>query len=1007
MQRTAKVLRPWRILLILVLSISSSAHAGELGKTAGDILQMSGAQGGLMVHLACGDGELLAAFAGDGKFLAHGLTTEAATAASIHESLAEKGLAGVAGAEALSLGRLPYASNMVDVLVGDDLPGLIKQGVKLSEIFRILCPYGSACLGVPVDARKDIEMQLAKAGIKNYRFERRSRLWLVIKKPLPAGMDSWTHWNHGPDGNPVSQDQLIERPNQIQWITGQRWGDRRLGEAPGRGGAVGIRTAGGRNYYVMGAGGAFSKTGHQLVARNAFNGVMLWFQNIKDLNKRLVVAADKEVYLDRAGEIVALDGATGKLLRTYGKADRCKHLLLADGVLVSFDSKGARAFDATTGKQKWSNAKVSQAGSPVVKAGKAFFAAGGGITCLDMNSGELKWSKRLPGRITIRFAFDDKLLICTSKKGSQTKYGLQYTALSATDGSEIWSYGCDRPSGRYTEAYLAGGLVWIQGYHDRKTRETDGFHNPKGGVSYKFDGLDPKTGKVSRSFLAPVMLLYACYPHYATDRFHLGIRPIYFTEWKTAKVTRFEATRQACQSNCGLAYGMFYGLYTASTMCNCVRPAMSGVSAFTSDGKTINGEPSVGEQARLVKGPAEAPESDFAPDSGDWPIYRYGMRRAAAVAAEIPARELTVAWRRSLLPAGSVAAGKANALRNDWILNEVCSDSITQATVAEGKVFVSLTHTRQIVAMAHGDGKVSWTFRAPARVDAPPTIRKGLCLFGCNDGWVYCLRADNGKLVWRFRAAPTDRRVVAYGQVESAWPVLGGVLVVEGRACVIAGRTTETDGGLYVHALDVKTGKPLWSKRCVKPDDGAVGGWNLRGMGRDYVGPADVLVSNGAAVGIAGHRSGCFSLKSGGKVSGGSLPHFGWNRSQHAQVMKTQYPPMATAGGRTCRPTSYTNKKTKKKHYFISMLGRDGWKIELPAPKLLDAVAIAGGTVVAAVSDGPNAAAGELRLLSSKDGSVLATHRLPAAPAFDGVSVAGGKVYVALQDGSIMCFGVK
>ncbi len=1005
MQRTVKMLRPWRILLILVLPVCSFAHAGEANKTAGDILQMSGAQGGLIVDLACGNGELLAAFAGQGKFLAHGLTTEAATAASIHERLADKGLAGVAGAEALPLDRLPYANNMVNVLVGDDLPRLIKKGVKLSEIFRVLRPYGSACLGVPADARKDIEMQLTKAGIKDYRFEQKSRLWLVLNKPLPAGMDGWTHWNHGPDGNPVSQDQLIERPNQIQWITGQRWGDRRLGDIAGRGGAVGVRTAGGRNYYIMGAEGAFSKTGYQLVARDAFNGVMLWFQNIKDLNKRLVVAADKEVYLDRAGEIVALDGATGKLLRTYGKVDRCKDLLLADGVLVSFDSKGARAFDVATGKQKWSNSKATRAGSPVIKGGKAFFTSGGGITCLDMKNGELKWNKRVRGGIL--FAFDDKLLTRTSKKGVQTKYGLRYTAISAKDGAEVWSYSCDRPSGRYTEAYLAGGLIWIQGHHDRKARKTEGFHNKKGGLSYKFDGLNLKTGEVSRSFLAPVMLQYACYPHYATDRFHLGIRPVYFTEWKTAKVTRFEATRQACQSNCGLGYGMFYGLYTASTMCNCIRPAMSGVSAFTSDGKTINGEVPIDGQGRLVKGLAAAPESASAPDSGDWPMYRRDMRRAAAVAAEIPARQLAVAWRRPLLPAGSAAAGKANALRSDWTLNEVCSDSITQATVAEGKVFVSLTHTRQIVAMGQKDGKVAWKFRAPARVDAPPTIHKGLCLFGCNDGWVYCLRADNGKLVWRFRAAPAHRRVVAYGQVESAWPVLGGVLVVGDRACVIAGRTTETDGGLYVHALDVKTGKPLWSKRCVKPDDGAIGGWNLRGMGRDYVGPADVLVSNGAMVGIAGHRGGCFSLESGRKASSGSLPHFGWNRSQHAQVMKTQYPPMATARGQACRPTAYRDRKTKKRHYFISMLGRGGWKIELPVPKLLDAVAIAGGTVMAAVSDGPNAAAGELRLLSVKDGSVLATHTLPAAPAFDGVSVAGGKVYVALQDGSIMCFGAK
>ena len=43
---------------------------------------------------------------------------------------------------------------------------------------------------------------------------------------------------------------------------------------------------------------------------------------------------------------------------------------------------------------------------------------------------------------------------------------------------------------------------------------------------------------------------------------------------------------------------------------------------------------------------------------------------------------------------------------------------------------------------------------AGGRIDTPPTIADGLCLFGSHDGWVYCLRAADGRLAWRFRAAP-------------------------------------------------------------------------------------------------------------------------------------------------------------------------------------------------------------------------------------------------------------
>ena len=47
--------------------------------------------------------------------------------------------------------------------------------------------------------------------------------------------------------------------------------------------------------------------------------------------------------------------------------------------------------------------------------------------------------------------------------------------------------------------------------------------------------------------------------------------------------------------------------------------------------------------------------------------------------------------------------------------------------------------------------------------------------------------ADDGGVVWRLRAAPLDERIVAYGQIESPWPVPGSVLVVDDVAYFAAG----------------------------------------------------------------------------------------------------------------------------------------------------------------------------------------------------------------------------
>jgi hypothetical protein len=106
-------------------------------------------------------------------------------------------------------------------------------------------------------------------------------------------------------------------------------------------------------------------------------------------------------------------------------------------------------------------------------------------------------------------------------------------------------------------------------------------------------------------------------------------------------------------------------------------------------------------------------------------------------------------------------------------------------------------------------GEMLWQFTANGRIDSPPTIYRGKVLFGSKDGCVYCLRASDGRLMWRFLAAPADRRIACFDQIESAWPVHGSVLVHNDTAYFTAGRSTYLDGGIRVYGLEPATGKIL------------------------------------------------------------------------------------------------------------------------------------------------------------------------------------------------------
>jgi hypothetical protein len=111
------------------------------------------------------------------------------------------------------------------------------------------------------------------------------------------------------------------------------------------------------------------------------------------------------------------------------------------------------------------------------------------------------------------------------------------------------------------------------------------------------------------------------------------------------------------------------------------------------------------------------------------------------------------------------------------------------------------------------DGREQWRFVAGGRIDSPPTVFGDLVLFGCADGYVYCLRTTDGELAWKFRAAPQDRRIVAFGQLESAWRVHGSILLDDGVAYCTAGRSTFLDGGIWVYGLEPNTGEVLHQTR--------------------------------------------------------------------------------------------------------------------------------------------------------------------------------------------------
>ena len=187
--------------------------------------------------------------------------------------------------------------------------------------------------------------------------------------------------------------------------------------------------------------------------------------------------------------------------------------------------------------------------------------------------------------------------------------------------------------------------------------------------------------------------------------------------------------------------------------------------------------------------------------AGDWPQFRYDAGRTAASPHELPSN-LQLSWTR-VLPTPRPAFPEETRL---------AYDASYEPVVLGGTMFVPSMVTDSVTALDTATGNERWRFFAEGPVRFAPVVREGKVYFVSDDGYLYCVDADDGALCWKFRGLPEgkkDRTVIGDGRLVSLWPARGGPVLADGVVYFAAGLwPTE---GVYVHAVDAESGKVIWS----------------------------------------------------------------------------------------------------------------------------------------------------------------------------------------------------
>jgi outer membrane protein assembly factor BamB len=706
---------------------------------------------------------------------------------------------------------LPYVGNLVNLLVVLN-PGC---AIPCEEVDRVLAPRGVGII------KKDGNKQLVSS-IQPPTFNIGTG-FVKFVKPVPADIDDWTHFLHGPDNNALAEDTVVGPPRHIQWCSEPMWGRDHHAE---KGTYPTVRT-------VLSSKGRLVSLIDQtqtsdmkvpsqwaVVARDAFSGVLLWTQPIRLKSRagqrakwgleevwRQLIVDESHVYVAFAPHkpLSALDIDTGTVVRSFEGTSGFSEIIKNEKTLfLVMPEHEIMAASASTGKCLWRWAPGDDGEiirlTMAAADDKVFVKTDRSVVCLSAGKGNLLRRRELAqseekvklyfpreklivkdGVVLVSYAGKDPAVLNKDIQeflGSHPRvreYGGKLAALSAGDGSLLWETAyLPNLEGAPGEIYVSDGLVW----------PGPDFAQPR----------DLCTGEVKQTRKIIERLWtdghhYRCYPGKATSRYIITAkRGIEMIDLDGENHSRNNWVRGTCRVGVTPCNGL---IYAPPHSCGCYVEAK--IFGFHALAPARNADSSRLE--RLEKGPAYgkiASQKSKTENPTDWPTYRGNNARSGSAGTNIPS-VLNHAWKANI-------GGRLSGL-----------------TVAGGSVFVARVDAHTVHALDAVTGEQLWQFTAGARVDSPPTIHSGLALFGSADGYIYCLRASDGELVWRFLASPQKLNAVAFDQIESVWPIHGSVLLKNGVAYAAAGRCSYLDGGIMLYGLDPATGNVV-AKRLVESE---------------------------------------------------------------------------------------------------------------------------------------------------------------------------------------------
>ncbi len=908
--------------LVLVGSVLESPALAELPATQ----PVADVRGGLCLVIGATDTALAARLAGTSELYVQVLQPDAKLVAEWGRQLgssqnADRERIGVRNA---AFDPEHYGSNLFNLIVVEDAAAFGRA--KLADIDRLLTPDGIVALrAAPPDfaeAAKNLRMRPVTV-------ESFAAAW---RKPVRA-----IEWR---------------LPLEMKWQAGPR--------SQIANGFNGVCTGDGKLFYIEQLErneGDLGNSAAVLFARDAYNGRTQWTWELPGrygyhAGVGLVSTTQGRLFVKTGtSQVFCLDGQTGKVLfEVPAKVNKESRIWLVNDDLLSIHGE---VVSTQTGKPLWKYPILRYQPLPGTIIGQSiYFCDGKSIFARKLADGADLWkiaASELPAAVSPgSLAAADNYLLA---RMAGTPEEAHIAMLDSATGKLLWT--CKwkvrtTSNDKYFNASqvrftTTGGKLLLYYRHNQATSYNDEVVATKLDLASGKPEFEDKVNKDAGDY-------HGCFPE-----IYLGDYIAYYDLWvnkRTLETFKPGVPHPACFFGMNSAYGLIFNFPSRkSGPISAVGPADT-VFAPAPGGKQL---------ATIGRVTATTPTT-----ANDWPMFRGQPAGGNATSLRLGTK-LVQSWQTQVGLAG-----------RDFGIMSSQRTGLTQAVVAHGLAVVADIDGGRIVALDAANGKEKWVFHVGSRVDYPPALYNGLCLLAARDGWVYCLDAATGQLVYKLLAAPHERLIAGREKIESRWPLASDVLIVNGTAYVNVG----SEGGLGF--------RPETGQVVDAPDAGRIAlGLKPVSGGRDLQLSYDMLLKGNSIPRTNEDNAGGFRRARFGARLDARILAFD-------DVLTVAYQFLPAGEG-------WANKGRLLLKGVAEDPTKPAWTSD-PIELVVDDMVLSPDCLYCVghyqrVKKDP-----ELWVLDRKDGRVLNTIALAGFPAFFGMSAADNRLFVATREGKLICY---